>query len=129
MSFDLVIFDCDGVLVDSERLANEVFARILKKECGLSLTLQDMFERFVGHSSKQCMEIIEQLTGQPVPDNLELRYQTEINQALEQSVEAVAGVEQILQQLTIPYCVASSGSYKKMGITLGRTGLLKSLWV
>ena len=125
MSFDLIIFDCDGVLVDSERLANQAFANILNKECGLSLTLDDMFERFVGHSLQQCLQIVEQMTGQPAPAHLESRYQTEINRALEQSVEAVSGIESVLQTLTIPYCVASSGSYIKMGVTLGRTGLLK----
>ena len=43
-SFDLIIFDCDGVLVDSERVANEVFARVLDEVCDLQFTLEDMFD-------------------------------------------------------------------------------------
>ena len=66
-SFDLVIFDCDGVLVDSERLANEVFARVLEEVCGLEFTLEDMFDTFVGHSRLQCLQKIEDIIGEPAP--------------------------------------------------------------
>jgi len=80
-SFDLIIFDCDGVLVDSERVANQVFAKILKEQCGLSYSLTDMFETFVGRSSQQCMEIIEQQMGTTPPAGLETRYKQDINNA------------------------------------------------
>lgn len=50
--FELVIFDCDGVLVDSERITNETFCTMLN-ELGLSVTINDMFERFVGLSMAQ----------------------------------------------------------------------------
>ena len=51
--FDLVIFDCDGVLVDSERVANQVFAQVLLDVCDLEFTLEDMLDTFVGHSKAQ----------------------------------------------------------------------------
>ena len=63
INFELIIFDCDGVLVDSDRIANEVFAKVLNEECGFSLSLEDMFDTFVGHSSSQCMAIIEEMLG------------------------------------------------------------------
>ncbi len=123
--FDLIIFDCDGVLVDSERLANQVFASILSEECELDFSLEEMFDRFVGRSKSQCMSIVEKLTGAPHSPRLAIRYEEEINAALENSVEAVAGVEVLLNNLNIPFCVASSGSHQKMRTTLGRTGLLR----
>jgi len=123
--FELVIFDCDGVLVDSEKIANEVFAKILNQECGFSLSLEDMFQTFVGHSSIQCMEIIENMLGHTPPVGLEKRYKSEINLALKERVTAVQGIEKSLLELSIPYCVASSGSYEKMNTTLGKTNLLK----
>ena len=123
--FDLVIFDCDGVLVDSERVANEVFARILDEVCGLRFTLEQMFDIFVGHSRLQCLDKIEAMTGNPPPPDLDRRYQEDINQALASSVEAVPGIERVLESASLPYCVASSGSYEKMQMTLGRTGLIK----
>lgn len=123
-NFDLIIFDCDGVLVDSERIANEVFAEILNRECGLSLTLTDMFNIFVGNSSQQCMSILREMLGREPPAGLEDHYKNEINSALGARVTAVEGIEFVLQSLAIPFCVASSGSHEKMGTTLGKTGLM-----
>jgi len=124
-SFDLIIFDCDGVLVDSERVANQVLARILKEECGLSYSLAEMFETFVGRSMQQCMEIIEQQMGTTPPAGLKTRFKQDINNVLAASVTAVQGIEQALAEISIPYCVASSGSHHKMRLTLGKTQLLK----
>ena len=121
--FELVIFDCDGVLVDSERIANRVFADILKQECGLNLSLEQMFEHFVGHSQSQCLEIIESMTGASPPPGLGDLYRNEIDQVLAHSVVAINGIEAVLEQIDLPYCVASSGSQEKMQITLGKTGL------
>jgi HAD superfamily hydrolase (TIGR01509 family) len=123
-NFELIIFDCDGVLVDSERIANEVFARILNKECGFSLTLEDMFNTFVGHSSSQCMTIIEDMLGHAPPKDLESRFKSEINTTLASDVTAVHKIEQALDEISIPTCVASSGSHEKMHTTLGKTNLL-----
>ena len=123
-NFDLVIFDCDGVLVDSERVANEVFARVLEEVCGLEFTLEDMFDTFVGHSRLQCLQKIEAIIGEPPPAELDRRYQQDINQALAASVAAIDGIEDVLEQLELPSCVASSGSHEKMRMTLGKTGLI-----
>lgn len=124
-AFDLVIFDCDGVLVDSERVANEVFARVLDEVCGLQFTLEDMFDTFVGHSRAQCLQKIESMIGEAPPPELDLRYQRDINAALVRSVQAIDGIESVLEQLQLPCCVASSGSHEKMRMTLGKTGLLR----
>ena len=121
--FALVIFDCDGVLVDSERLANAVFAEILNRELGWSLSLQDMFDTFVGRSAQQCLDIIAQRLGHAPPPDLAARYRTEINNALAESVMPVHGIQAVLAQITLPVCVASGGSHAKMRITLGKTGL------
>ena len=123
--FDLIIFDCDGVLVDSERVANTVFARVLDEVCGLQFTLDDMFNTFVGHSRMQCLQKIEAMIGAPPPPDLDRRYQRDINEVLERTVQAIEGIESILQTINLPYCVASSGSHEKMKMTLGRTGLMQ----
>ena len=124
-SFDLIIFDCDGVLVDSERVANEVFARVIEDVCGLQFTLEDMFDTFVGHSRDQCLRKIEAIIGEPPPPELDQRYQQDINRALRESVAAIDGIETVLEQLALPYCVASSGSHDKMRMTLGKTNLMQ----
>ena len=123
--FQLIIFDCDGVLVDSERISNEVFARVLNEECGFSLSLDDMFQIFVGQSSSQCLEIVEEMLGKKPPANLEEIYKNEIDFALKSSVKPVSGIAKAISDISIPYCVASSGSYEKMQTTLGKTDLLQ----
>jgi HAD superfamily hydrolase (TIGR01509 family) len=121
--FGLVIFDCDGVLVDSELITNRVFVRLLN-ELGLDLSLEDMFERFVGRSMPQCLEIITKLLGRPVPPGFVEEYQKRSATALKAELKAVPDIEMVLAAMQIPYCVASSGTHEKMQNTLGITGLL-----
>jgi HAD superfamily hydrolase (TIGR01509 family) len=121
--YQLVIFDCDGVLVDSERITNRVFAEMLG-ELGLAITLEDMFERFVGHSMAQCLELITAMLGRPPPDDFVPSYRVRSSLALEALVKPVPGIEDALAQIAIPWCVASNGPHEKMRLTLGRTGLL-----
>lgn len=120
--FELVIFDCDGVLVDSERITNQVLVEMLG-ELGLQLTLDDMFEQFVGHSMSQCLSRIADLLGRRPPDDFLAIYRTRTRAALESNLLAVPGVEDALDSISLPYCVASSGDHEKMRSTLGITGL------
>jgi HAD superfamily hydrolase (TIGR01509 family) len=121
--FGLVIFDCDGVLVDSELITNRIFVGMLN-ELGLALSLEDMFDQFVGRSMPQCLEIIAKLLGRPVPPHFVEQYQARSATALRAELKAVPDIETVLAALRIPYCVASSGSHEKMQTTLGITGLL-----
>lgn len=121
--FKLVIFDCDGVLVDSEPIANRVFCEMLN-ELGIAVTLEDMFERFVGYSMGQCIEMVTELLGTSPPDSFvpELRRRTAL--ALEAEVKPIEGVEETLDDINVPVCVASSGMHAKIRLTLGKTGPL-----
>jgi HAD superfamily hydrolase (TIGR01509 family) len=122
--FDLIIFDCDGVLVDSERISNVVFAEMLG-ELGLHFTLPEMFETFVGRSMTACVEIIERRLGCPLPADFLPRLTQHTNAAYAAQLKPVNGVEMVLNTLDLPFCVASSGTVEKMRTTLGTTGLLK----
>lgn len=121
--FELVIFDCDGVLVDSERISNQVFADMLN-ELGIPATLDYMFEHFVGHSMNYCMELVARLLGHRPPADFVDRYRERVNTAFASKLEAVHGIEAALEQIDLPTCVASSGDHDKMRTTLGITGLL-----
>jgi HAD superfamily hydrolase (TIGR01509 family) len=123
---ELVIFDCDGVLVDSEVITNRVFAEMLG-ELGMHFTLPEMFERFVGRSMTQCCELIAGLLQQPVPAGFVEQFHSRASAALGAELKTVAGIEATLDVLDahrVPYCVASNGTREKMGLTLGHTGLL-----
>jgi HAD superfamily hydrolase (TIGR01509 family) len=121
--FDLVIFDCDGVVVDSERVVHDVFGAFIRS-LGARLSEAEVFERFLGRRLAECMAIVEDLTGQPVPPGALERYCTERDRVLREQVQPVAGIREVLEGLRIPYCIASSGDLDKMRLTLGATKLL-----
>jgi HAD superfamily hydrolase (TIGR01509 family) len=122
--FNLVIFDCDGVLVDSELISNRVFRDMLV-QLGATVTLDDMFERFVGRSMADCLVVARELIGRDLPPGFAEDYRRRTGVALAAELRPVAGIEQALDALTLPYCVASSGDQHKMRTTLGLTGLLE----
>jgi len=121
--FGLVIFDCDGVLVDSEPITNRIFVSMLN-ELGIRVTPDEMFERFVGKSMAQCLEIVAGLLGREVPEDFVREYETRTTAALKSDLKPVRGIEAVLQAIQVPYCVASNGSHARMHTTLGTTGLL-----
>ena len=123
--YDLVIFDCDGVLVDSERITAGIFAEKLR-ELGLDIGIDGVFERFVGRSMDQCLEIIHGLLGREVPPGFVEDHRARSAVALRAEVRPVAGIEAALAALRLPFCVASNGTHDKMQTTLGITGLLPS---
>ncbi len=121
--FALVIFDCDGVLVDSEPITNRIFTGMLN-ELGLAVTLEEVFEKFVGKSLAQCREMIAGMLGREVPEDFVRQYHVRTAAALQSELKAVPGIEAVLESIQLPYCVASNGSHDKMQTTLGITGLL-----
>ena len=119
----LVIFDCDGVLVDSEKITMRVLTGMLN-QLGLAVLEEELFKRFVGKSIAQCTAIIGGLLGRPVPDEFWSDFHLLIVSAMESSLQPVAGISETLDSLSLPYCVASNGTHAKMRTTLGITGLL-----
>jgi HAD superfamily hydrolase (TIGR01509 family) len=125
----LVIFDCDGVLVDSELITNRVYVAMLN-EIGIPVTLEDMFEKFVGRSMDYCWDLVAGMLGRRLPPHLVEEYRVRTTAALQAQLRAVDGIEEVLDALDarqVPYCVASSGTHQKMHTTLGLTGLLPRL--
>ena len=125
MNYDLIIFDCDGVLVNSEVISNQLLRDALA-ENGLEMSLKQVVETYVGRSMLAVVSISEQLLGRSLPDDFLDRLQEKTFAAFEEKLQAVAGVENLLialQKRDVKYCVASSGTFEKMDITLGLTGL------
>ena len=122
----LVIFDCDGVLVDSEPLACASFSRAIKAE-GLDWSVEETMRRLMGLSLKTGVEICETELGRKLPDDFVEKMQAVTYQTFRDApLKPVAGVKDAivaLQAAGIDTCVASSGSPEKMHFTLGLTGL------
>ncbi|SJZ34494.1 haloacid dehalogenase superfamily, subfamily IA, variant 3 with third motif having DD or ED [Enhydrobacter aerosaccus] len=122
----LVIFDCDGVLVDSEPLANASFSKALKA-VGLDWSVEETMRRLMGRSLKSCVEIVEAEIGGKLPDDFLEKMQTVTYESFRQApLQPVPGVKDAILQLQaagLATCVASSGAVEKMRFTLGLTGL------
>ena len=118
----LVIFDCDGVLVDSEpisvRIDVEMFA-----EVGLNVSAQEVIERFVGRSPEILVRAVEEQLGHPPPEGWESRGERRLRAAFEAELEPVDGIGEALERIAIPVCVASSSPPERLRFKLELTGL------
>jgi len=125
LDFGLVIFDCDGVLVDSERLTVGVEARVLT-ELGWPMDAEGVVRRWMGRTSAaQLAEIAERL-GEDAAVEFDRRTTTTLRAVFDTDLAAVEGVVELVDALAargIPTCVASSGTPTRMELTLGATGL------
>src|ERR1700747_2026965 len=122
----LVIFDCDGVLVDSEPLAHASFPGAVTA-VGRDWTVEETMRRLMGRSLKSCGEIVEAELGRKLPDDFFAKMQARTYQCFRDApLKAVPGVKDAvlaLQAAGLQTCVASSGAVDKMKFTLGLTGL------
>ncbi|WP_405594724.1 HAD family hydrolase [Streptomyces sp. NBC_01410] len=119
---ELVIFDCDGVLVDSERIAARVQVA-LGAELGRPLTEDEVIDRFIGRSSASIREQVSARLGHETAAIWWERFEQLHREAVDAGLSPVEGLSDALDAITLPTCVASSGSHEKMRHTLGRTGL------
>jgi HAD superfamily hydrolase (TIGR01509 family) len=121
--FDLVIFDCDGVLVDSEPIINRAHAEALTV-CGYSIREEDLVERFCGMSDAEMLAIIEREWGRPLPLSYAEGVGRMIEEGFTKSLVAIPGVVEALDSLQLPICVASSSVLGQIRRKLELTGLL-----
>ena len=117
-----MIFDCDGVLVDSEVISVMVDQLVLA-DLGWSISVEEIIERFVGRSHAFFLEVVEEHLGRKLPDDWEDAYQHLYRQALDQDLRLVDGITEALEAIDLPMCVASNGSHSKMEFTLKRANL------
>ena len=118
----LVIFDCDGVLVDSERLSLTVLRDMLVERGG-DITYEETVTRFLGTSMPECVVRAGELLGHPVGDAFLPEFGERTKMAFMHGLKRVPGVTQVLDGLRIPYCVATNGNSAKIEFTLAHTGL------
>lgn len=117
-----MIFDCDGVLVDSEVVSVKVDQMVLA-DLGWSISVEEIIDRFVGRSHAHFLEVVEEHLGRKLSDDWEDSYQHLYRQALARDLRLVDGIAEALDKIDLPMCVASNGSHSKMEFTLKRTDL------
>ena len=122
--FDLVIFDCDGVLVNSENLAFDALLSVIS-DAGLTLDFEEAYERFLGRSlAAICDILVSDYHLTLTPDALDLMRER-LYAAFRQELEPIAGIARTLRDLAIPFCVASSSQLERVRLSLEVTGLLE----
>src|SRR4051794_19171959 len=120
---ELIIFDCDGVLVDSEHLVIAVEVELFGA-LGVALTPEDIAERFVGLSNDEMHRRIEHDWQVTLPPAFADQKVHAVRRALDERLEPVHGIEDLLRDLTTKRCVASSSAPEHIERSLARTGLL-----
>lgn len=123
-SVDLIIFDNDGVLVDSELIANRVLSDLLT-EAGHPTSLSESIQEYMGGTLGSVRVRIRERTGNELPGDFEDQYHARLFRAFEQDLTPVPGIHDVLAHLSTPYCVASSGSVERIVRALAKTGLLR----
>jgi HAD superfamily hydrolase (TIGR01509 family) len=119
---ELVIFDCDGVLVDSEPIAIRIDVEMFA-EVGMTVSEQEVIERFVGRSPELLARAVEEQLGHAPPDGWEERAEGRLRRAFEAELQPVAGIREALERIELPVCVASSSPPDRLRFKLELTGL------
>ncbi len=120
---ELVIFDCDGVLVDSEIIASRVEARVLT-EAGFEITPEELASRYAGLTFKDILLSIEENAEAPLQATLIDRAESEVDRKVRKDVKAIDGVHEAVARIPLPKCVCSNSSHDRVEAMLTRTQLL-----
>ncbi|MGV9790181.1 HAD family hydrolase [Streptomyces sp. NPDC003435] len=125
MRYDLILFDNDGVLVDSEPISNRHLAAYLS-ELGHPTTYEDSIRDYMGAALHRVHDLVLERTGERLPAEFDDVFHARVFAAFERELRPVAGVEGVLEKLAadgMPYCVASSGSHERIRVGHRATGL------
>jgi HAD superfamily hydrolase (TIGR01509 family) len=125
VQYDLVIFDNDGVLVDSEPISNRILADHLT-ELGHPTSYEDSIRDFMGAAVHRIHDVVLERSGQRLPEGFNEAYHARVFAAFERELAPVDGVAVVLEKLAaegVPYCLASSGTHERIRVALRKTGL------
>jgi HAD superfamily hydrolase (TIGR01509 family) len=122
VNFDLIIFDCDGVLVDSEVISSRAHAEVLTRH-GYPITADQVLERFLGVSDREARLITEAEISRRLPDDFELQVKQATLQFYADDLRAISYVGEAIAAIGLPKCVASSGTPEKIHHGLTSAGL------
>ena len=123
MKYKCIIFDCDGVLVDSEAISARVFIQMLS-ELGCVLDFETVVQQITGTSMKENLAFFEKHAGRHLPENFEQEFRRRSFEAYKTDLKAIPGVHELIEKISVPIGVASSGPCKKIKLNLTTTGLI-----
>jgi len=121
-SFDLVIFDCDGVLVNSEPLTNKVYVQMLG-EFGYQVDADQYLHEFSGTYVRDRVEVTSQRLNWTPPADFLFTFNERLSVVTENELQPIVGIQSLIESLSVPICVASNGSRKEIALRLKITQL------
>ncbi|WP_298339506.1 HAD family hydrolase [uncultured Algibacter sp.] len=121
--YKCIIFDCDGVLIDSESIAIKVLVD-MANDLGANMDFQESLINLKGKSLNLCMNVISKRINNLLPVHFEQDYRINTFEAFRKGIQPINGIKDIVENLNIPFCVASSGPENKIRLNLEITGLL-----
>ncbi len=119
---DAVLFDCDGVLIDSETIATRSMHRSVQR-LGLDYTEQQVAEKFTGHSWPECLAMVEAELGGPLPDSFMADNNAFFNRTLREELTTMVGIERVLAGLSLPFAVVTNSRHAELQLKLEVAGL------
>lgn len=120
----LIIFDCDGVLVDSEILAAQVEIEIFA-EHGFEISIEEFSERFAGMTNQDILREVSDELDKALPESLNDDIEARIDDKIVNELNAISGVHQMLDRLDNPRCICSNSGIDRLNISLKRTDLFE----
>lgn len=120
--FSLVIFDCDGVLVDSEIISCGTIARLLT-EFGAPCSFPQALDRYLGRPAQAVLDTFQKETGRTLPAEFMKKWRTQLFEAFDKSLEPIPGVRKAIDAISVPICLASSSDAERIERCLRKTGL------
>lgn len=124
MKYKCIIFDCDGILVDSEGISNGILIE-MANSLGADIDPKDALRNFAGKSLQSVLTEIAYLIDRKLPDQFEAQYRKRTFEAFRTDLRPIEGIHELLNKIQVPYCVASSGPLEKIRLNLTTTGLIE----
>ncbi|WP_152286127.1 HAD family hydrolase [Flavicella marina] len=122
MKYKCVIFDCDGVLVDTEHISIGTLVS-MGNELGAALDFEFAMVHFLGKSLEYCFRYIEARCTKPFPNDFEKQYRAVSFEKFKNELQPIEGIKELIEKLNVPFCVASNGPLNKMKLNLQTVGL------
>ena len=121
-SYKAIIFDCDGVIVDTENISNSILKSMLS-ECGLELDDETLHAKFTGFTNKENLINAEKLLGKPLPATFDEDYRQRFHAIIEADLEPIAGVRDLLNKISVPIAMATNARRQEMNFKLDKIQL------
>jgi len=121
-SYKAVLFDCDGVIVDTENLSNDLLRAMLKEQ-GLELDDQTLHDKFTGFTNQENLRNAEAMLGKALPTHFDAEYRDKFQALMEEQLEPIQGVTDLLSKIQTPIAMATNARRQEMNFKLNKIEL------